>query len=424
MAERLVAGGEALARVADGASCWSAGRCPGERVRGRLGARRPGAPSGARRSRCSRRRRTGSTGHCAHVAEGCGGCDWQLLDPVTRSAPRPSWSPTRSAGWAASRTRRCGPAPRSGTGAFRTTLRVAVVGRPGRVARPWPEPRRRSRSTTAWWPTRCSTSWCSRAASARRARSPCGSAPRTGERLALVYPDRGRGRAARRRDRGRRRRARPPAAGPGSTRRSPAAAGASRPSRSSRPAPTAPRRSVERGAPTAADVLGAPASAGPTAHAGRRLCGVGLFCGALLDRTGTGRPAGWRAVAVERSRSSVADARHNLADLDARVVGRRWSGFRAPRADLVVADPSRAGLGRKRACTCCRRPAAARLVLVSCDPASAGRDAALLEASRLPLRRGRGRRPVPAHPPRRGRQPLRPGARLTVMMCVGAPARV
>src|SRR5262249_50881621 len=43
--------------------------------------------------------------------------------------------------------------------------------------------------------------------------------------------------------------------------------------------------------------------------------GVGLFAGTLLD----GR-TGWRAVTVESSRSSVADARANLADLAARVL--------------------------------------------------------------------------------------------------------
>ncbi len=64
--------------------------------------------------------------------------------------------------------------------------------------------------------------------------------------------------------------------------------------------------------------------------------GVGLFAGALLD----GR-SGWRAVTAENDSSSVADAHVNLADLHVRIVETAVERLRAPRADLVVADPSR-----------------------------------------------------------------------------------
>ncbi len=110
--------------------------------------------------------------------------------------------------------------------------------------------------------------------------------------------------------------------------------------------------------------------------------GVGLFAGALLD----GR-AGWRAVTAENDRSSVADARVNLADLDARIIATTVERLRAPRADLVVADPSRAGLGRAAA-KVLASTRAERIVLVSCDPAAAGRDLGLL--------RDLGYRPVEA----------------------------
>jgi tRNA/tmRNA/rRNA uracil-C5-methylase (TrmA/RlmC/RlmD family) len=100
--------------------------------------------------------------------------------------------------------------------------------------------------------------------------------------------------------------------------------------------------------------------------------GVGLFAGALLhDR------AGWRALLVEQHPSSTADARVNLADLDAKIVTTAVERLHPSRADLVVADPARTGLGKKAA----RRLAdtgAPRFVLVSCDPAAAGRDVALL----------------------------------------------
>ncbi len=100
--------------------------------------------------------------------------------------------------------------------------------------------------------------------------------------------------------------------------------------------------------------------------------GVGLFAGALLD----GRE-GWRAVTVEHDRSSVADARVNLADLDARMIATTVERLRPMRADVVVADPSRAGLGRAGAAVLAASHAP-RIVLVSCDPAAAGRDIGLL----------------------------------------------
>jgi 23S rRNA (uracil1939-C5)-methyltransferase len=100
--------------------------------------------------------------------------------------------------------------------------------------------------------------------------------------------------------------------------------------------------------------------------------GVGLFAGTLLaDRHG------WRVVTAESNPASVADSRINLRDLDARVVATTVERWRVPRADIVVADPSRAGLGRKGAAVLAAT-GAYRIVLVSCDPAAAGRDVALL----------------------------------------------
>lgn len=100
--------------------------------------------------------------------------------------------------------------------------------------------------------------------------------------------------------------------------------------------------------------------------------GVGLFAGVLGERTGG------RVVAVESNRSAVADARINLADLDsARIVRsdvRRWQ----PSAvEVVVADPSRHGLGAEVVARIGGTGASA-LALVSCDPAALGRDAGLL----------------------------------------------
>ena len=121
-----------------------------------------------------------------------------------------------------------------------------------------------------------------------------------------------------------------------------------------------------------ADVLGVGSADGSTRTLLDAYCGVGLFAGSLL-----GGVEGWRAVAAERSRSSIADARHNLSDIEARIVGTSIERLRAPKADLVVADPSRSGLGRGAA-KVLASAGASRLILVSCDPASAARDARLL----------------------------------------------
>ncbi|MDQ3898172.1 MAG: class I SAM-dependent RNA methyltransferase, partial [Actinomycetota bacterium] len=99
--------------------------------------------------------------------------------------------------------------------------------------------------------------------------------------------------------------------------------------------------------------------------------GVGLFASVL----GTRRRA--RVVAVEHNAAAVADARANLADLDADVVASEVGRWRPRPADAVVADPSRPGLGRPGV-DVLAATGAPRLVLVSCDPASLARDAGLL----------------------------------------------
>jgi 23S rRNA (uracil1939-C5)-methyltransferase len=120
-------------------------------------------------------------------------------------------------------------------------------------------------------------------------------------------------------------------------------------------------------------ILAAAADVGPPGRAVDAYCGVGLF-GGFLARTG------WSVTAVEGSRASVADARTNLAGLPADVVRGDVRSWSAPPADLVVADPSREGLGRDGVgALAAARPG--RLVLISCDVASLGRDAGLLAAA-------------------------------------------
>jgi len=100
--------------------------------------------------------------------------------------------------------------------------------------------------------------------------------------------------------------------------------------------------------------------------------GVGLFAGVL-------RASGWEGpvVLVERSASAVADARVNLAGDDVAVVESAVEDWEAQACEVVVADPARAGLGADAARVVASTGALA-VVLVSCDAASLGRDAALL----------------------------------------------
>ena len=97
--------------------------------------------------------------------------------------------------------------------------------------------------------------------------------------------------------------------------------------------------------------------------------GVGLFAATV----GAGRPV----MLLECSAPAAADARVNVPSASVRRVDvARW---RASKAAVVVADPPRAGLGAAGvAALVASRPS--HLALVSCDPASLGRDAALLTA--------------------------------------------
>ncbi len=95
--------------------------------------------------------------------------------------------------------------------------------------------------------------------------------------------------------------------------------------------------------------------------------GVGLFAVAM----GTRAP-----VVVERSASSTADARVNLEGRGATVVKVAAERWHPSAADLLVADPSRAGLGREGV-RVASAPGARRIALVSCDVAALARDLVL-----------------------------------------------
>ena len=74
---------------------------------------------------------------------------------------------------------------------------------------------------------------------------------------------------------------------------------------------------------------------------------------------------------VEGSDVACADATVNLADRRAEVVHSQVERWKPRHADLVIADPSRSGLGRQ-AVSVLTATQAPRIVLVSCDPVSLG----------------------------------------------------
>lgn len=112
-------------------------------------------------------------------------------------------------------------------------------------------------------------------------------------------------------------------------------------------------------------------------------CGVGVFGFACLDRGGT------RLLGVESGREAVAAARLNAASLGfsatflCHALGRSPLALTSLVADAsrttAVVDPPREGLGAEMTRALTETPVA-RLLYVSCDPATLTRDLALLHA--------------------------------------------
>ncbi|GAA2316086.1 class I SAM-dependent RNA methyltransferase [Nonomuraea roseoviolacea subsp. roseoviolacea] len=107
-------------------------------------------------------------------------------------------------------------------------------------------------------------------------------------------------------------------------------------------------------------------------------CGVGLFAAGLAEAVG---PEG-AVFGLESEEAAVRDARANLRDLpQARIergrVEEALDRFQIERADVVVVDPPRSGLGREVVDRIAGLEAP-RVVYVSCDPATLARDLAWL----------------------------------------------
>ncbi len=123
----------------------------------------------------------------------------------------------------------------------------------------------------------------------------------------------------------------------------------------------------------AAAVITAAAEIEPAGRALDLYSGVGVFAGVLAE-------VGWSVTAVESDHNAVDDARTNLRQFDALTVRADVTTWKPPLSDLVVADPSRAGLD-KRGVEVVTRSGARRVILISCDATSLRRDAALLQRS-------------------------------------------
>jgi tRNA/tmRNA/rRNA uracil-C5-methylase (TrmA/RlmC/RlmD family) len=125
--------------------------------------------------------------------------------------------------------------------------------------------------------------------------------------------------------------------------------------------------------PAAADALvdAVAAAAGDTSgmHVVDAYCGIGLFAGTVGADSAI-------VTAIERDGSSITDARVNLSD-QVRIEAIPVEQWDPATADVVIADPSRSGLGAEGVATL-DAANADRFVLVSCDTGSLGRDVGLL----------------------------------------------
>jgi 23S rRNA (uracil1939-C5)-methyltransferase len=352
----VVAGGDGLARDADGRVTFVGGALPGERVRVHVHERRKDFARATVLDVL-----TPAPGRveppCPAVALGCGGCDWQHVDPTGQRALKADI--VRDA------LRRqahvevdVGLGPELPATGYRTTLRgVGVDGRFGFR-------RRASHEVVAVDP--CLVAHPVLADLVAEGRYPDGEVvlrggARTGERLVVVggaaeavtVPDGVRVVTDAELRRGGRAWYHEELAG----RRWRVSA-----------------RSFFQAGPEGAEALVDTVSGALVGALGDGLVdlygGVGLFVGAL-------EASGARTL-VEQSRSSVADARVNLQGLGVKVVRADVGRWGAAHAGAVVADPPRSGLGPTgvRAVTATR---AERLALVSCDPAALGRDTRLLQ---------------------------------------------
>jgi 23S rRNA (uracil1939-C5)-methyltransferase len=352
LAERIVAGGAALAHDDQGRVVFIDGALPGERVSVEITEQRKDFGK-ARLIDVVDRAADRVTPPCKFVALGCGGCGWQHIEPQAQR--------TLKRGIVIDALRRIahlqhadvvdGP-PLAATG-YRTTVRVAVVD--GRAAFHIGASHRLIAVDTCLvtHPLVDELLREGRFDGATEVVLRAGVA--TGERLAWPRPASARLRV--------------PADVAVGERVSVHEVVAGRRFRIS-------ARSFFQTRPDGAEALvhAVTEAAGPLAasegHLVDAYSGVGLYAAIL----GARRPV----TAIELDRHALADARSNLSHVAATLVRGEVARWRAEPAELVIADPARPGLG-PAAATALAAAGAERFVLVSCDAASFGRDTRLLD---------------------------------------------
>lgn len=353
----LATGGDGVAREADGRVVFVDGALPGERVTVIIESEHKGHARG-RVGEVVEAAASRVAPPCPRVAAGCGGCGWQHVEPEAQASLKLAMVTEALArlGGVESPDVRPGP-PLPATG-YRTTLRGVADG-DGRFSL------RRHRGHEAVPVPGCLVAHPLLAEIVDEGRFPPGAevtarvGARTGDRMVIVDGDAGG----------------PVTVPPGVRVVTGAALAAGRRAwlfeevHGVRLRVSA--RSFFQAGPDAAEALvGAVGEAlGPCDTLADLYAGVGLFAATVGH--------GARVVAVEASASAAADARVNLADLDARVLQGDVARWRPRRMDAVVADPPRAGLAPAgvRVIAGTRAP---KLALVSCDAGALGRDTRLL----------------------------------------------
>ena len=352
-AERLVAGGVALAREPSGRIIFLEGALPGETVRARVTAEwRDYARGVADEVVTPSPLRT--TPPCRFVAAGCGGCSWQHIDPAGQVELKRAIlveALARTGGLVDADVRAGATLDPWG---FRTTLRMGVDDDGLAFRGAHSHDLVRVDECLVAHPRLAELLATSRFPGASEVTLRCSAS--TGERVALVGPPAAERAAVLPADVmvGRRAVFYEDIAGV-------------------RLRVSAPSffQSRADGAAALVALVDAAATDGAAAPATvvDAYAGVGLFAATMA------RDA--EVVCIEQSRSACKDATHNLAGRAATIVQGRVERWRPRPADLVVADPSRQGLGR-RAVEVLSATGAARLILVSCDAVALARDARLL----------------------------------------------
>ena len=360
--ERLVAGGDALARMGDGRVAFVEGALPGETVDIDVVQEKKDFVK-ARLIDVVEASIDRVVPPCAHVADGCGGCSWQHLNPIKHLSVKSEIvreSLRRAAKLGDIDVREGGAVP---TNHARTTLRMAVMPS-GRLGF------RRAQSKDVIGIESCLVAHPllqeliveSRVSGAAEATLRCGAD--SGDRGVWLHDERG-----------------------GNEKKAiidgipdDVQVGRRAIIRETIHGVTleVSMSSFFQSSPQAAELIVSAVNdaAGDAALSGEdgpiidAYGGCGLFAATLVDLDVP-------VTLVESNKSACADARRNLNDHRARIEEIAFEQWQVTRAGLVIADPARSGLGKAGVSTIVETRAKT-VVLVSCDAVAGARDIGLL----------------------------------------------